>query len=160
MSTPVIQIVGYKNAGKTTLLEQLIRNLSEAGYKVGTVKHDAHQFEVDHEGTDTWRHRRAGAAITAIASATRTAIMAETGSSLDEILQHMQGVDIVLVEGFKQERYPKIVMVRAEEDAELVRLLEHVAAVVSWNPEFTCDAAVFPICDTQRLFEWMLREFL
>jgi len=86
--------------------------------------------------------------------------MAETGSSLDAILPHMQGVDIVLVEGFKQERYPKIVMVRAEGDAELVRQLEHVAAVVSWIPEFACEAAVFPIGDRQGLYEWLVRRFL
>ncbi|MDF2834525.1 MAG: molybdopterin-guanine dinucleotide biosynthesis protein B-like protein, partial [Paenibacillus sp.] len=57
----VIQVVGYKNTGKTTIVCQLTSLLKEAGYKVGTIKHDAHEFRMDHPGTDTWKHQQSGA---------------------------------------------------------------------------------------------------
>lgn len=62
MPPNVLQIVGYKNTDKTTLIERLTERLTALGYRVGTIKHDAHRFEVDHAGTDSWRHRQAGAA--------------------------------------------------------------------------------------------------
>ncbi|MCZ8515257.1 molybdopterin-guanine dinucleotide biosynthesis protein B [Paenibacillus filicis] len=155
--TSVLQIVGYKNSGKTTLVEHLIRGFAKAGYRVGTVKHDAHQFDVDHDGTDTWRHRHAGAWMTAITSDHRTAVMEERHTPLNEILQRMTDMDIVLVEEFKQEKHPKIVMVRTEEDDKLVRQLVNVAAVVSWIPELKHDVPVFSIGDADRLTEWILK---
>lgn len=159
--TAVIQVVGYKNTGKTTLVEKLVRALTEAGYQVGTVKRDAHQFDVDHEGTDTWRHRQAGARMTAITSADRTAIMEEKHTPLDELLQRMGGMDIVIVEGFKQERYPKIVLVRSEEDLGLVSQLAEVKAIVSWllpEPEER-NIPVLGINDTEAIVRW-LRDWL
>lgn len=153
--TSILQVVGYKNSGKTTLVEKLVLALSEAGYEVGTVKRDAHDFTVDHEGTDTWRHRQAGARMTAITSAKRTAIMEERPSPLDEILQRMNGMDVVIVEGFKHEKHPKIVMVRTEEDLELAAQLAEVKAVVSWMSGLERDVPVFPVGDTDAVIEWV-----
>lgn len=152
--TVVIQIVGYKNTGKTTLVEKLIRALADAGYQIGTVKRDAHRFEVDHEGTDTWRHRRAGASMTAITSANRTAFMEEKHTPLDEILQRMTGMDFVIVEGFKNEKYPKIVMIRTEEDLELITQLEQVEAIVSWLPGVSADVPVYDVNDSDAIVSW------
>jgi len=160
MNTPVIQIVGYKNSGKTTLIETLTEGLTNRGFKVGTVKHDAHEFDIDHPGTDTWRHRRSGARMTAITSDHRTAIVEEKPTPLPDILQRMANMDIVLVEGFKQEPYPKIVMVRSEADYELVDRLSHVAAIVSWLPNLPQgDLPVFGIEDTHGVMEWILKGY-
>lgn len=161
MTASIMQVVGYKNSGKTTLVERLVEALTEAGCRVGTVKRDAHEFEVDHAGTDSWRHRRAGAAMTAITSAARTAVMEERHTPLSELLQRMAQMDVVLVEGFKHEPYPKIVIARRAEDEELVRQLDHVAAVVTWMPDREREyggggVPYFSITDTGALIEWLL----
>ncbi|WP_274649164.1 molybdopterin-guanine dinucleotide biosynthesis protein B [Paenibacillus humicola] len=128
----VLQIAGYKNSGKTTLIAALVRLLKQSGLTVGTVKHDAHDFAIDTPGTDTWRHREAGADITAISSSRSSAIMRGAPESLDGLLAHMRGVDVVLVEGFKLEPYPKLVLIRRPEDAALANELKAVIAAAVW----------------------------
>ncbi|MBM7569120.1 molybdopterin-guanine dinucleotide biosynthesis protein B [Paenibacillus sacheonensis] len=118
----VIQVVGYKNSGKTTLIAKLIHHLKQADLVVGTVKHDAHDFDMDTPGTDTWKHQEAGADMTAISSAARSAIISNRPEPLSALLAYMQHADIVLVEGFKHEPYPKIMLLRNEQDKELLQL--------------------------------------
>jgi len=153
--TNIIQVVGYKNAGKTTLVESIVRVLTEAGYAVGTVKHDGHRFDIDHEGTDTWRHREAGASMTAITSADRTVIMEERSSELDDIIRRMHAMDAIIVEGFKEADYPKIVLIRSYEDSELVLRLRQVIAVITWVPELTFPVPTFSIDQTNQLVAWL-----
>ncbi|SEO90390.1 molybdopterin-guanine dinucleotide biosynthesis protein B [Paenibacillus sp. OV219] len=128
----VFQIVGYKNSGKTTLLSQLTRKLKQAGFTVGTAKHDAHEFTMDTPGTDTWQHQEAGADITAISSASRSAIISNRTESLSALLTHMQHVDFVLVEGFKQEHYPKLMLLRNPKDEPLLQL-SNIVMIASWD---------------------------
>ena len=118
----VLQIVGYKNSGKTTLIAKLIHRLKQTNCIVGTIKHDAHEFDLDTPGTDTWRHQEAGADITAISSATRSAVISRGPEPLSVLLAHMRHADVVLVEGFKQADYPKLILLRKPEDAELLSL--------------------------------------
>ncbi|QHW33143.1 molybdopterin-guanine dinucleotide biosynthesis protein B [Paenibacillus rhizovicinus] len=126
----VLQVVGYKNSGKTTLITKLILRLKQAGLLVGTVKHDAHDFDMDKPGTDTWQHQEAGADITAISSASRSAVISRRPEPLSVLLGHMQHADIVLVEGFKQEHYPKIILLRDTNDCELLSLTNPYMAVM------------------------------
>ncbi|RXT05839.1 molybdopterin-guanine dinucleotide biosynthesis protein B [Ammoniphilus sp. CFH 90114] len=130
----VIQIVGYKNSGKTTTSCEMIRRFSELGWKVGSIKHDAHDFEVDYPGKDTWLHREAGAQIVAISSKDKTAIMEQQSSSLDDLLTRMSGVDLVIVEGYKFESYPKVVLLRNEGDLPLLDQANEIIAVSTWFP--------------------------
>lgn len=125
----VLQIAGYKNSGKTTLASAIVRRLSSRGYLIGTIKHDAHSFEPDVPGTDTWKHREAGAYATAITSPSRTAWTMERPTSLETLLNEMRqhALDAVIVEGFKDAPYPKVVLLRDETDAELLRLPNIVA---------------------------------
>ncbi|MFD0674188.1 molybdopterin-guanine dinucleotide biosynthesis protein B [Cohnella sp. GCM10027633] len=125
----VLQIVGYKNAGKTTLATAAISRLSGLGYSVGAVKRDAHDFEPDVPGTDSYRHRQAGAYMTAITSDSRTAWTIERPNELDELLANMRvnGVEVAIVEGFKTAPHPKLVLLRDEADIELLRLSNIVA---------------------------------
>jgi len=99
------------------------------------------------------------AAATAIISETRTAFMEERATPLEELLQRMADMDAVLVEGFKRERHPKIVLVREAEDVELVRTLSHVAAVVCCLPVPTFDVPVFMQDGTDDLVEWVVRQY-
>ncbi len=128
----VFQVVGYQNTGKTTLICRLIEWFSEAGYRVGTIKHDAHRTDFDREGKDTWRHRRAGAETAAIVSGSGTALFSSHPLTPAELLKRLGDPDIVLLEGFKREHYPKIVMVRTPADWELAGQLTNVAAVAAW----------------------------
>ncbi|MEC0184074.1 molybdopterin-guanine dinucleotide biosynthesis protein B [Paenibacillus peoriae] len=129
----VCQIVGYKNTGKTTFLGGLIRYLRESGLRVAVVKHDGHEFEMDHEGTDTYKHRQAGAEGVAIVSAGRTAILEEQSRPISGLIRHFQAYDCVLLEGFKQEHYPKLVMIRESTDAHLVATLSNVQGIAVWK---------------------------
>lgn len=133
----VVQVVGRKNAGKTTLVCKLVQLLQEQGYEVGTVKHDAHHFEIDYEGKDTWRHREAGARIVAVSSEQegKTCFIEQRYTPLPGILERMRDMDFVVVEGFKSEGYPKIVIIRTPEHRELLSGVSAVLAVASWLPE-------------------------
>ncbi|WP_322922160.1 molybdopterin-guanine dinucleotide biosynthesis protein B [Paenibacillus campi] len=130
-STPIVQIVGYKNSGKTTLLTSLLRLFVQKGLRVAVIKHDAHQFQMDHPGTDTYAHTEAGAAAIAITSPLRTAIIREQPASLEQLIDELLGgssavYDLILIEGFKYEAYPKVVLVAHEHDMELLQKLTDI----------------------------------
>lgn len=129
----VCQIVGFKNSGKTSLVCALIPLLKQKGERVAVIKHDGHEYDMDHPGTDTWKQRQAGAMAVAITSAARTSVIEERGSSLSELITVFSSYDYVLVEGFKQEAYPKIVLIRRQEDLELLQQTRNIAAVAAWE---------------------------
>ncbi|CAM4231267.1 molybdopterin-guanine dinucleotide biosynthesis protein B [Paenibacillus typhae] len=129
----ICQIVGYKNSGKTSLVCALIPLLKQRGKRVAVIKHDGHEYEMDHPGTDTWKQRQAGAMAVAITSPVRTSVIEERGSSLSELITGFSGYDYVLVEGFKQEAYPKIVLIRRPEDLELLQNTRNIAAIALWE---------------------------
>lgn len=119
MSNPkIFGITGWKNSGKTTMTCKLIEEFVKRGYKVASIKHAHHTFDVDHEGTDSHAHRMAGAGEVAITSAKRWAIMHEMAGSdeptLADILEKLSPCDIVLIEGYKKETHPKIETIRME----------------------------------------------
>ena len=114
----VIGFAGFSGSGKTTLVEQLIPALRQRGQRVSVVKHAHHRFDIDHPGKDTWRHRAAGAFEVVAASDQRLALMREfeqpTELSVHQLLAELyQGVDWVLVEGFKECDLPKMEIWRA-----------------------------------------------
>ena len=113
---PVVPIVGYSGSGKTTVLEKLISELTRRGYRVGTIKHHSHDFEMDVPGKDTWRHKQSGALTTLISSPRRIGMVRDvvTEMKLEELLPLIVGVDIILVEGFKQVKRQKIEVFRPE----------------------------------------------
>ncbi len=108
----VIGVAGFKNAGKTTLVEKLVTELTRRGRRVSTVKHAHHSFDIDHEGRDSFRHRKAGAAEVAVVSASRWAIIheqrGEAEPSLASILAKLGPCDLVIVEGYKRDTHDKI----------------------------------------------------
>jgi molybdopterin-guanine dinucleotide biosynthesis adapter protein len=108
----VIGVAGFKNSGKTTLVEKLVSHLTQQGYRVSTVKHAHHSFDIDHKGRDSFRHRKAGASEVAVISKERTAIIhelrGEEPPTLSEVLEHLQPCDLVIVEGYKRDTHDKI----------------------------------------------------
>ncbi|MGD9973758.1 MAG: molybdopterin-guanine dinucleotide biosynthesis protein B [Desulfatirhabdiaceae bacterium] len=105
----IFSVVGSSNSGKTTLIEKLIPEFIRRGYRVGTVKHASHGFEMDQKGKDSWRHLKAGADTVMISSPNQTAIVKRQSSeNLAGLLHYMSDMDIVIIEGFKREKLPKI----------------------------------------------------
>ena len=133
MATPVISIVGKSDVGKTTLLEKIIRELKRRGYRVGTVKHHVHWFEIDLPGKDTWRHAEAGSDVVMIAAPNRLAMIRrlESELSIDDIAGMMQGVDIIFPEGYKRGDKPKIEVSRADRGRELICNREELLALAT-----------------------------
>lgn len=110
--TPVFGVTGWKNSGKTTLVTRLIAEFVGRGLRVNSVKHAHHAFDIDVPGTDSFRHREAGATEVALVSGTRWALMHELREDdeprLEDILARMGTADLLLIEGYKRERHPKI----------------------------------------------------
>ncbi len=108
----VIGVAGFKNAGKTTLVERLVTELTRRGWRISTVKHAHHSFDIDHEGRDSFRHRKAGACEVAVVSRHRWAIIHESRDEeeppLAEILGKLAPCDLVIVEGYKRDSHDKI----------------------------------------------------
>jgi molybdopterin-guanine dinucleotide biosynthesis protein B len=113
----VIGFCAYSGSGKTTLVEQLIAHLKSAGQRVSVAKHAHHDFDIDHEGKDSWRHRKAGAFVVVIASDRRLAKMREyevqSDPTVHQLIAELCDCDWVLVEGFKHADLPKIEVWRA-----------------------------------------------
>ena len=113
----MIGLAGWSGAGKTTLLAKLIPALTARGVGVSTIKHAHHRFDVDTPGKDSWIHREAGAQQVLVSSANRWALMTELRGAVEpelrELLGQLSPVDLVLVEGFKRDRHPKIEVHRA-----------------------------------------------
>lgn len=128
----IIQVVGYKNSGKTTLVCELVKDLTKSGLRAGTLKHDAHDFEPDVPGTDTWQHRQAGAHITAITSPARTAWVQEQATPLEDLIENIREhtLDYLIIEGFKLAAYPKAVLLKDEQDIDLLSLTNVIAVVL------------------------------
>lgn len=121
MSHRLFGIVGRKNAGKTTLMVRLVRELTARGLRVATIKHAHHAFEIDREGTDSHAHRMAGATEVLLSGGGRWALMHEPprGEAAEPLLAELAGrlspADIVLVEGYKRELHPKAELRRGTE---------------------------------------------
>jgi molybdopterin-guanine dinucleotide biosynthesis protein B len=115
---PIISVVGYSNSGKTTLLLKIIAALKAKGYRIAVIKHHHGDFEIDKPGKDTYRHREAGADVVMLTSPIGIAYMEKTPEekTLQEILSHIQGVDLIFTEGYKQEAYPKLEVLRKAGD--------------------------------------------
>lgn len=112
LDIPIYSIIAYSGTGKTTLLERLIPELKGKGLRVAVFKHDAHDFEIDHQGKDSWRMTKAGADITVISSNSKTAIMENRPVSIEALISRVSDVDIILTEGYKHGSWKKICVYR------------------------------------------------
>jgi molybdopterin-guanine dinucleotide biosynthesis protein B len=140
MTPPLFGVAGWKNSGKTTLMIGLIAELARRGYVVSVIKHAHANFEIDHEGRDSFKMRAAGARQVALSSARRFAVMRELGGapelSLEEILAYAGRCDLILVEGYKREAFPKIEIRRdgAASREPLAGMFPQIVAIASDHP--------------------------
>lgn len=160
---PLVSIVSARSGtGKTTFMEKLIAELVRRGYKVGAIKSDAHGFEIDVPGKDSWRFAQAGAVATAIVGPRKFALIQETTAKkdLDEVAGMMQGVDLILVEGYKIAKKPRIEIVRQDKGTEIISPPEYLVAVVTDVPGLTAPAPVFTFDDHARVADLIVAKFL
>jgi molybdopterin-guanine dinucleotide biosynthesis adapter protein len=160
---PIVSIVGKSDSGKTTLIEKLLPELTRRGYRIATVKHDVHGFEVDREGKDSWRHKKAGAHTVVISSPRKAALIrdVERDLTLDEIREKLiRDVDLILSEGYKKDVQPKIEVFRKEKHQELLCAKEdHLVAIAS-NQTFDVGVPCFDLDDMKGLAGFIEETFL
>jgi molybdopterin-guanine dinucleotide biosynthesis protein B len=159
----VLGITGWKNSGKTTLTEKLVSELVRRGFRVSTVKHAHHDFDIDKPGADSFRHRQAGASEVAIVSGRRWALMHELREEEDEppledILARLSPCDLVVVEGYKREAHPKIEARRlgARDTAPLSAGDPSIVAISADHPAPGETVPVFDIDDIKSIADFVL----
>ena len=155
MNIPVIAFAAYSGTGKTTLIEKLIRELKRRGVRLAVIKHDGHQFEIDHEGKDSWRFTKAGADITMISSSEKTAYVEQGELSLEQLLNMVHGVDLILVEGYKNKNLPQIGIARAATGKGFPFEPEHFIALVT-DMEMDTDIPCFGMEDVTPIADFIL----
>lgn len=162
-TAPILQIVGYQNSGKTTLTERLIQAFSDEGMKVATIKHHGHGGYPEMPQKDSERHRQAGAVVSAVEGAGLLSLSSLRDEwSLKEIIRLYQffEVDLILIEGYKTENYPKVVLIRRNEDIALLDKVENVMAVITWTDAVQSlqeTYKTFHITEEELYMEWLVQ---
>lgn len=158
----VFGIIGWKNAGKTSLMERLVKEITDRGYSVSTVKHVHHDVDLDQPGKDSFRHRAAGAQEVVLASANRFALMVEHRGpepDLGTVLARLAPVDLVLVEGYKRDPHAKIEVHRAEAGHDLIQPGDPTVRAVASDSDLA--GVLVPILnlnDTRAVADFVLGE--
>ena len=156
----ILGVSGWKNSGKTGLTVRLVSELIARGYKVSTIKHAHHDFDIDKVGADSFRHRQAGAHEVTIVSGTRYAIMHELRGapepSFEEVLSRLAPCDIVIIEGYKREPVPKIEARRleAKNHTPLAPSDPHIVAIAADHPVAESKLPVFDLDDTKAIADF------
>lgn len=159
----VLQITGFQNSGKTTLVEKLIRAFSDMGWSTGTIKHHGHGGTPDSPNDkDSGRHLAAGASAAFVEGGGMLHIQSPgTGWTLERLIdaQALFDPDIIMVEGYKKAAYPKVVMIRTKADMEQLKASEQVLCFISWDKNLTGEKTpVFFIEDTPKYMEFIINQ--
>lgn len=165
---PVLGFVAHSGTGKTTLLTKLIPILKNQGFKVGVIKHTHHDFEIDHPGKDSFELRKSGAIQTLLTSSHRWALVTENEheevSSLNDMISRLDlnTLDIVFIEGYKQEQFPKIELHRAELDKPLLYPNDDSIIAIASNDKIS-NLGPLPLLDInqpEKIADFILQTFL
>jgi molybdopterin-guanine dinucleotide biosynthesis adapter protein len=155
-------VIGWKNAGKTGLMERLVAEITGRGFTVSTVKHVHHDVDLDQPGKDSFRHRAAGASEVVLASAHRFALMREHRGpepDLAEVLTRLAPVDLILVEGYKRDAHPKVEVFRREAGHELIQPGDPLVRAVATDAGLgALPVPVLNLNDTAEIADFILRE--
>lgn len=157
----VFGVVGWKNSGKTGLMERLVTEITGRGFSVSTIKHAHHSFDVDHEGKDSHRHRVAGARQVLLASRNRWALMHELRDedepTLEHLLTQIAPVDLVLIEGYKRDAHNKIEAHRSETGQGLIAVDDPTIKAIASNAKHPdISVPVLDLDDTKGIADFIL----
>jgi molybdopterin-guanine dinucleotide biosynthesis adapter protein len=162
-SRRVFGVTGWKNSGKTGLTVRIVEELTRRGWHVSTIKHAHHDFDIDRENTDSWRHRHAGASEVAIVSGRRWALMhelrGEAEPSMDDVLARLAPCDLVIIEGYKRETHPKMEARRldASNRAPLAADDPAIVAIAADHQVAETHLPVFDLDDTAAIADFVER---
>ena len=155
-------VTGWKNSGKTGLMERLVAEFTARGFSVSTIKHAHHSFDVDQPGKDSFRHREAGAKEVLLASRNRFVLMNELRGEeeprLSGLLAKLSSVDLVLIEGYKRDRHPNIEAHRKETGKNLIAVADATIRAVASNNNPSLDKPVFDLDDTGSIADFIQAE--
>lgn len=157
----VINIIGSgSNVGKTYIMEGLIKELKSRGLRIATIKHDVHGFDIDKEGKDTYKHRKAGSETVIISSKNRLAMIKELNEETDlqDIIKMASDKDIILVEGYKKSNLRKIEVYRAGVSEKIITPKEKLIAIASDIDIHMDDVKVIPKEDFKALADLIEKE--
>ena len=159
----VFGIVGWKNSGKTTLVESLVKCITDQGYQVSTIKHAHHSFDIDQEGTDSFRHRKAGAKEVILSSRKRWALIneliGEPEKDFDFLVSSISPTDLILVEGFKEEKFNKIEVIKsANKKIPIYKSDNDILAVVSDFQILDVSLPIFLRDEISKIAEFILKK--
>ena len=157
----ILCVVGRSQSGKTTLIEKLIPELKKRGYRIGTIKHAHHGFDIDKSGKDSWRHRHAGADVVVVASPGKIALVKDDDrESLDDLQNYFEGTDLIITEGYKKENKPKIEVLRAARHTQLICLGDHNLIAVVSDVNLNPSVPKFGLNDIKELADLIEKKFL
>ncbi len=160
----IVGIVGWKDSGKTTIATKIINKLSSKNFRVASIKHAHHEFDIDHENTDSFKHRSAGSSQVIVSSSKRWVKISELNNSkektLDELINQLSEIDIVIVEGFKKENHPKIEIIKNDNDNDnyLFSKIKNIKAIIT-NNKLETDLKIFKNDEIDNIVDFILREF-
>lgn len=156
MEIPIIGFAAYSGTGKTTLIEKLVRSMKRRGVRVAVVKHDGHSFEIDHAGKDSYRFTQAGATVTIVTSAEKTARIEQRPRSLEELLREIRDVDLIFIEGYKHcGDFRKIGLTRRACAKGLPDVPQSYLAIVT-DEEIATEVPCFSFEDIEKLTEFIM----
>ena len=161
--TGLFGIVGWKNSGKTTLVERLVSHITKSGYTVSTIKHAHHSFDIDHAGTDSHRHRIAGATEVLLTSSNRWAIIhelkEEAEPGFDFLVKKLGEVDLILVEGFKHGKHKKLEVIRLEnKKSPIFKEDKTIVALATDGMQTDNGLPVFNINEVAKIADFILKQ--
>ncbi len=155
-------VTGWKNNGKTTLVERLVAEISGRGFSVSTIKHAHHAFDVDHKGRDSYRHREAGAREVLVGSGARWALIHELRDeqepTLDALISRLSPCDLVLIEGYKRDVHPKIEAYRLEAGKDLIATGDNSIKLIATDTPLDIDRPQRNLNDISGIADFILGE--
>jgi len=158
----VYGVVGWKNAGKTTLVERLVAEIARRGYTVSTLKHTHHGVDLDRPGKDSHRHRQAGAHQVVLASSARWALLTELRGQaeppLEDLIARLDPVDVVIVEGWKRDAHPKIEAWRAATGQPLIAREDPTVRAIASNDAPAAGQPVIGLDDIPAIADFVLAD--
>lgn len=155
---PVFAFAAYSGTGKTTVIEKLIHSLKARGLRLAVIKHDGHRFEIDHEGKDSWRFAHAGADITIISSAEKMAYIEQRELSLQQQIDMVHDVDLILVEGYKNETLPQFGIARKATDKGFTAELSRFIALITDIEDLDTSLPCFGLDDIEEITEFIIEQ--
>ncbi len=163
MPPQIVALVGRPDSGKTTMLEKLIPALNRRGYRIGTVKHHVHRFEMDREGKDTWRHKQAGAHVVALSSPTGLGVIRDVDhdQAIEELIErYYYDVDLVIAEGYKSTGLPKIELFRRAAHATPLENRDRTWVAMISDSKPIKDLTHFGLTDIEEIADFLITNFI